>query len=334
MEAMGQFTKYLLPPYEVGRLTTQLLKRKTKEVFARKVVPASMAALGNELRAVRKIFPATNKHPNIISVFNATTGKRAFLSDDAVRGVYQTPLKIECVDTFGKEDSEVISRTVQEMLKPDPVSRPTASSLWERFKQYFTITLKKGGCPLYDDTAERQRRGVAKSQGRTVQDVLKNSNDLMAEDVTADKDLLGVVNTVDGLVEEVQEMQRVEFEWQRLQREGVQVVWQDLEPVPDPREGRHEPDKTSDCALPLYPLCFLDCFLSGISPLKYTVPVGSITRMKIFGAAVVASATSHIVAGNGSVVADPYDRIRTGDNGSVRFLSGRYNKCPASFMLE
>ena len=50
-----------------------------------------------------------------------------------------------------------------------------------------------GRCPQYDDTVKRQRREVAKAQGRAVKDVLKETTDLTVEDVTVDEDLMGVV---------------------------------------------------------------------------------------------------------------------------------------------
>jgi len=111
-----------------------------------------------------------------------------------------------------------------------------------------------GKCPQYDDTARRQRRDVAKAQGRAVKDVLKKTTDLTVEDVAVDKELLGVVKTkekdvVDVQVEEIDEneverqeimerlRQQEEETWQRLILQAQPQVEQRLEPRPEERPG-------------------------------------------------------------------------------------------------
>lgn len=63
-----------------------------------------------------------------------------------------------------------------------------------------------GKCALYDDTAERQRREVAAAQGTAVQNVLLKRNDVTIEDLTVDKDLLGM----DGLYGDGDDLKNVD----------------------------------------------------------------------------------------------------------------------------
>jgi len=115
-----------------------------------------------------------------------------------------------------------------------------------------------GKCPQYDDTVKRQRREVAKAQGRAVKDVLKKTADLTVEDVTVDKELLGVVKmkekkaVVDIRVEEIDQNEPEIMEHLREQEEaaGQQLLLQAQprpEPLPQPRaEPRAEPRATPE----------------------------------------------------------------------------------------
>ena len=118
-----------------------------------------------------------------------------------------------------------------------------------------------GKCPQYDDTVKRQRRDVAKAQGRAVKDVLKKTADLTVEDVTVDKELLGVVkmrekkDVVDVQVEEVDENEVGRQEIMERLRQQEEEAWQQLllqtQPRPDPRpqplqDPRQDPRATAE----------------------------------------------------------------------------------------
>jgi len=116
-----------------------------------------------------------------------------------------------------------------------------------------------GKCPQYDDTVKRQRRDVAKAQGRAVKDVLKKTADLTVEDVAVDKELLGVVkmkekDVVDAQIEEIDqnEVEREEI-MQRL-RQQEEEAWQQLilqaQPQPEQRLGTQPEQRLAPRAAP------------------------------------------------------------------------------------
>jgi len=91
-----------------------------------------------------------------------------------------------------------------------------------------------GKCPQYDDTVKRQRREVAKAQGRAIKDVLQKTADLTLEDVTVDKELLGVIKikekgTADVSVEEVEEAaprpRELEMQRRNQDEEAIREVY-------------------------------------------------------------------------------------------------------------
>lgn len=89
-----------------------------------------------------------------------------------------------------------------------------------------------GGCPLFDDTEERERRDVAVAQRRAVLNALTARNDLTENDLTVDENLVADVQEQreqDEVEEPVREVALEREREEELEEERENEEWEDEE---------------------------------------------------------------------------------------------------------